>query len=187
VASATDLLMNADVMPPKDQLKQQLESDIEAAREHSGTAVMSEKDASAYALEAASLLEKLAITRGHAFDMSVAEGGLLQALNDTRPEIAKAAGRVLGTLNSSSAQNGLALKANSASTPVDVRVSLYHSLADSAKHIGNHLEPELVAELEQVVSQGTDPSIRDAAAEARGALDLPADAARTLILKQSKV
>jgi hypothetical protein len=38
-----------------------------------------------------------------------------------------------------------------------------------------------------VVSQGTDAPVRDAAAEARGALDLPADAARALIIKQSRV
>jgi HEAT repeat protein len=187
VATATDELMNADVIPPKAQLKDVLNADIETARQHSGTAVMSEQDASAYALEAATLLEKLAITRGQAFDMSVAEGGLLQALNDPRPEIAKAAGRVLATLKSPSAQNGLALKANSTATPVDVRVSLYHSLADSAKHIGNHLDGEMVSALEHVVTDSTDASIRDAAAEARGALDLPADAARMLILKQSKV
>jgi hypothetical protein len=187
LASATDLLMNSAQMPPKETAKDELKTAIEAAREHSGTAVMSEQEASAYALEAASLLEKLAITRGHAFDVSVAEGGLLAALNDSRPEIAKAAGRVLATLNSSSSQNGLALKANNASTPQDVRVSLYKSLADSAKHQGNHLDGEQVAALERVVSEGKVSDVRDAAAEARGALDLPADAARTLILKQSRM
>ena len=66
-------------------------------------------------------------------------------------------------------------------------MSLYQSLADSAKHIGNRLDSDQVAALEQVVTGSGDASIRDAAAEARGALDLPADAARTLILKQSKV
>jgi hypothetical protein len=187
LASATDLLMNSAQMPPKETAKDELKAAIEAARQHSGTAVMSEQDASAYALEAASLLEKLAINHGHAFDVSVAEGGLLSALNDARPEIAKAAGRVLATLTSTSSQNGLALKANSASTPQDVRVSLYKSLADSAKHQGNHLDSEEVAALEQVVTDSKQSDVRDAAAEARGALDLPADAARTLILKQSRM
>ena len=108
-------------------------------RQHSGTAVMSEADAAQYSLQAARLLEKLAITRGHALDVSVAEAGLLTALSDSRPEIAKAAGNVLGTLRSKSAQNGLAMKANNESTPTEVRVSLYQSLAESAKYIGNHL------------------------------------------------
>ena len=79
------------------------------------------------------------------------------------------------------------MKANNAATPSDVRVSLYESLAESAKHMGNHLEPDAIADLEAVVSEGTDAPVRDAAAEARGALDLPADAARTLILKQSRL
>jgi hypothetical protein len=68
-----------------------------------------------------------------------------------------------------------------------VRVSLYESLAESAKQIGNHLGSGQIEDLETVVSQGTDAPVRDAAAKARGALDLPADAARTLILKQSRV
>jgi HEAT repeat protein len=187
LASATDLLMNSDVIPPKATLKDELKADIDAAREHSGTAVMSEDVASSYSLQAASLLEKLALTRGHAFDMTVAEGGLLSALNDSRPPIAKAAGKVLATFNAVSAQNGLAMKANNAATPSDVRVSLYESLAESAKHMGNHLDSDAITGLETVVSEGTDPAVRDAAAKARGALDLPADAARTLILKQSRV
>ncbi len=187
LAGATDLLMNSDVIPPKATLKDELKADIDAAREHSGTAVMSEDEASSYSLQAASLLEKLALAHSHAFDMTVAEGGLLSALNDSRPPIAKAAGKVLATFNAVSAQNGLAMKANNAATPSDVRVSLYESLADSAKHMGNHLNSDEITDLETVVSEGTDPAVRDAAAEARGALDLPADAARTLILKQSRV
>ncbi len=187
LASATDLLMNAAVMPPKAVLKDELKADIDAAREHSGTAVMSEQDAQSYALQAASLLEKLAITRGHALDVSVAEAGLLTALSDSRPQIASAAGKVLGTLSSTSAQNGLALKANSPATPAEVRVSLYQSLAESAKHIGNHLDAEQIVDLEKVVSTSTESAVRDAAAEARRALNLPADQARTLILKQSRV
>jgi hypothetical protein len=187
VASATDLLMNAAVMPAKEALKDELKTDIEAARQHSGTAVMSEKDASDDALEAAALLERIAMTHGQAFNVSAAEAGLLTALSDSRPEIATAAGRVLATLNSDSAQNGLAMEANDAATPPDVRVSFYKSVAESAKHFGNRLASEQIAGLEKTVSDSKDSAIRDAAAQARGALNLPADAARTLILKQSRV
>jgi hypothetical protein len=187
VASATDLLMNSAVMPAKETLKDELKADIDAARVHSGTAVMSEKDASDDALEAAGLLERIAITHGQAFKMSIAEAGLLTALSDSRAQIATAAGRVLATLDSDSAQNGLAMKANDAATPPDVRVSFYKSVAESAKHFGNRLESEQIAELEKAVTDSKDAAIRDAAAEARGALDLPADAARTLIIKQSRV
>jgi hypothetical protein len=187
LSGSTDLLMNSDVIPPKATLKDELKADIESAREHSGTAVMSEDEASAYSLEAAALLEKLAVAHTKAFDMTVSEGGLLSALNDSRPAIAKAAGKVLATFNLVSAQNGLAMKANNAATPADVRVSLYESLAESAKHMGNHLNSDAITDLETVVSEGKDAPIRDAAAKARGALDLPADAARTLILKQSRL
>ena len=119
--------------------------------------------------------------------MSVAEAGLLTALSDSRPQIATAAGRVLATLNSASAQNGLAMKANDAATPAEVRVSFYQSVAESAKHIGNRLESGQIAGVEKTVMDSKDWAVRDAAAEARGALDLPADAARTLILRQSRM
>ena len=67
LAGATDLLMNSAVIPPKATLKDELKADIDAAREHSGTAVMSEEEASSYSLQAAALLEKLAITRRPCF------------------------------------------------------------------------------------------------------------------------
>lgn len=187
VQSATDPLMNSAIMPAKAALKENLAAEIETAREHSGIAVMTAPEAAAYALQAAAELQVLALTRGHALDVSVSEAGLLVALSDSRPEIAKAAGRVLGTLNSPSAQSGLAMKANQASTPADVRVSLYGSLGDSAKRLGNRLDSDQIALLEKVVAGDSNAAVRDAAAEARGALDLPADRARDLILKQSRV
>jgi hypothetical protein len=186
VMSATDSLMNGAIMPNKATMADDLKADIEAARQHSGTAVMTEQEATAYALQAAAVLQKVALTRGQAFDLSVAEGGLLSALNDKRGVIAMASGHVLSTINSSSAQNGLAIKANDEATPPEVRVSLYKSLADSAKHMGNHLDSAQISGLETVVSSSKAAEVRDAAAEARGALNLPADQARTLILKQSR-
>jgi hypothetical protein len=186
VMSATDSLMNAAVMPNKASMADDLKADIETARQHSGTAVMSDQEATTYALQAAAVLQKVALTRGQAFDLTVAEGGLLTALGDKRVVIAQAAGRVLSTINTASAQNGLAMKANDDATPAVVRVGLYESLADNAKHFGNHLDSAQISGLESVVSTNKTADVRDAAAEARGALDLPADQARTLILKQSR-
>ena len=57
------------------------------------------------------------------------------------------------------------MKANNEATPSEVRVSLYESLADSAKHIGNHLDSSQITVLESVVSGSTDAAVRDAAAE----------------------
>jgi len=185
--SATDPLMNAAIMPDKASLGPVLKGEIEKARRHAGSMSLAEDQATDYALRAADLLEKLAITHSPACDVGAAEPGLLTSLSDPRPQIAKAAGRVLCLLNSSSAQSGLAAKAIEDSTPADVRISLFKSLAASAKFFGNHLGPDQVALLEKIVSEEKNPQVRDAAAAARGALNLPADQARQLILQQSRV
>jgi hypothetical protein len=66
-----------------------------------------------------------------------------------------------------------------------VRVSLFKSLANSAKTYGNHLEASQVDLLQKQSVEISDAGLRSAAAEARGALDLPTDQARGLILQQS--
>jgi len=90
-------------------------------------------------------------------------------------------------LDSQPAQTGLATKALDAQTAAPVRVSLFKSLVVSAKFFGNRLGPDKIAQIEQTVAGEKDPAIRSAAAEARGALNLPADQARALILAQSKM
>jgi hypothetical protein len=138
-------------------------------------------------LRAADLLEEIALARAGVLNLAVGEPGILTALQDSRPQIVMAAGHVLSAVNLRSAQNALADKANDTATPDDVRISLYLSLAASAKFYGNHLASDKVDALEAVVNDGKNAPVQSAAATARGALNLPADEARTLILKQSKV
>jgi hypothetical protein len=187
VRSAPDPLLSTALMPAKDKLVDTLKIEIPNTLQHSGTPVMTDEQASAYARRAATLLANLAIARGQALDLSAAEDGTLKALSDSRPEIAQAAGRVLGMLDSATAQNGLADKAIDDQTPADVRVSFFKSLANSAKFYGNRLDSGKIASIETIVAQEKNSDVRAAAAEARGALNLPADQARTLILAQSKM
>jgi hypothetical protein len=187
VRSATDPLLSTVLMPPKEKLVDTLKIEIPNALRHSGTPAMTDEQASAYARRAATLLANLAIARGQALDLSAAEDGTLKALSDSRADIAEAAGRVLGMLDSQSAQNGLADKAIDDQTPADVRVSFFKSLANSAKFYGNRLDSGKVSQIETIVAQEKNSDVRAAAAEARGALNLPADQARTLILAQSKM
>jgi hypothetical protein len=162
----------------------QLAAAVEAARKKAGGLPMDEKVASDFALRAANLLSKLAISRGQVLDLSVAEQQLIAALGDPRPQIAKAVGDAVALLNSPRAQSGLADRATNAATPPDVRVSLYKSLATSAKFYGNHLEAGQVDELQQVVAGEKNLDVRSAAAEARGALNLAATDAKSLIIQR---
>ena len=160
---------------------------IEDARQRAGALPLDEKLAAEYALRSAELLGKLAISRGQVLDLSAAETTLLGALDDARPEIVKAVGNVLALLNSKQAQMALAAKAVDDKTAEDVKISLYKSLATSAKFFGNQLEGQQIDQIQKAVEAEKSLDVRGAAAEARGALNLPADQARTLIVNQSKM
>ncbi|HVT88375.1 MAG TPA: hypothetical protein VHD56_05950, partial [Tepidisphaeraceae bacterium] len=142
--------------------------------------------ATQYATRAGELLLKVGISRGQIYDLAPAKAALLGALSDTRPEIVKLSGQVLGLLNDKDAQAGLLVAAQEDKTAEEVRISLYRSLATNAKFFGNHLEGPQLSDLEKTVAEGTSLDIRSAAAEARGALNLPADQAKNLIVKQAK-
>jgi hypothetical protein len=120
-------------------------------------------------------------------DLSAAQNVLLASLNDARPEIVKIAGHVLGLMSSRDAQVGLLTVASDAKTADDVKISLYKSLSTSAKFFGNQLDPQQVQTLTKVVAEAQNLEVRSAAAEAHGALNLPADQAKSLIVNQSKV
>ena len=158
---------------------------IEQARKKAGGSPMDGKSASDFSLRAANLLARLAISRGQVFDLNVAEPMLLSALGDQRPDIVAAVGDAVALINSPRAQGALADRAADAKTPPANRINLYKSLALSAKFHGAHLDGNQVNDLQQVVSSEKNLDIRSAAAEARGALNLPAQAVQQLILQRN--
>lgn len=162
-----------------------LKTSVEAARKKSGSLPLDDKLATEYALKAADLLQWLA-GRTQAYDLLIAESTLQAALNDARPEIVKAAGNVLATLDSANVQPSLLSTAGGEKAADDVKVSLYKSLAKHAKQFGDRLNNEQHATLDKAVEEGNNLDVRSAAAEVRGALNLPADQAKALIIKQSR-
>ena len=106
-------------------------------------------------------------------------------MEDSRPEIVKLAGEGLALLNNDDAQKGILLKATTDGTADDVKISLFKSLATSAKFFGNKLDAGQVESLDHVVGEAKTPEVQSAAAEARGALNLPSDIAKKLILDQA--
>jgi len=98
----------------------------------------------------------------------------------------KSAGAVLGLVNVREAQAGLLTKAADEKTADDVKISLYKSLAQNAKFFGNQLEGSQVDALSKTVQDAANLEVRNAAAEARGSLNLPADQAKSLIVNQAK-
>ncbi|HEX8339299.1 MAG TPA: HEAT repeat domain-containing protein [Tepidisphaeraceae bacterium] len=163
-----------------------LKAAITSARETAGGLPLDAELATQYATRAGELIKQIAISRGQVLDLAPAQSTLLGALEDPRPEIVKLAGEGLGLMKTADAQKGLALKANTEGVADDVKVSLFKSLATSAKFFGNQLDEQQTSALENSVKSATNADVKAAAAEARGALNLPSEQAKALILDQSK-
>ncbi|HEY7090530.1 MAG TPA: hypothetical protein VH518_20700 [Tepidisphaeraceae bacterium] len=164
-----------------------LKSAIEAARAKAGALPMDPAVATDYATRAGNLMLKIGASRQGVYPLAPAKPTLLAALSDARPDIVKLSGQVLGWLNDKEAQSGLLAAASDEKAADDVKISLYKSLATNARNYGNMLESNQIDMLEKVVADATNLDVRSAAAEARGALNLPADQAKKLIVQQSKV
>ena len=157
---------------------------IDGARAKGASLALDAEMANSYATRAGQLLSNLAISNDNVLDLTAAEQTLLGAMNDARPDIIKSAGSVLARVNLKAAQPALLIAA-SAEKPDDVKISLYKSLAHNASTFGPQLEAAQVQTLEGTVVEAQNLDVRAAAAEARGALNLPAEEAKTLIINQS--
>ena len=68
-----------------------------------------------------------------------------------------------------------------------MKIALYKNLAHHAATFGRQIEGQQIEQLEKIVIDAPNLDVRASAAEARGALNLPAEQAKTLILNQSSV
>ena len=89
---------------------------------------------------------------------------------------------VLAWVNSAQVQPSLLAVARDEKTPPEVRVALFKGLAGNAKNFGNQLDPKQFGVIQQIVQKGDSPELRTAAAGAAGALNLPGEQAKRLIL-----
>ena len=162
-----------------------LKAAIESARQHGGLLPLDADTAAHYATRTADLLAKIAVNRSPVFDLTVTLNLLLSALEDSRPDIVKSDAIVLGLINSPEIQPALLSKASDDKTPDDLKIAC----------------PRLWPPIPAILA--TAPAARlpccrmswelpptsmcaPAAAEAHGALNLPADQAKLLIISQSR-
>jgi hypothetical protein len=145
------------------------------------------EQADAYSLRAAQAMLEVARSRNPVIDLSAAQPALLGATKDTRPDIRVLAGRILAHLNSPDAQRAIAVMALDAANDMNVRTAAFGSLVSSAKLGGNMLPDAVVSEIYKLIGAAeTDPALRAAAAAAYGALNLPSQKVRALILDQAR-
>jgi hypothetical protein len=152
-----------------------------------GVGGWTEQIANTYALRAAKVMLKLAQSRNRVIDLSLALNVLINATNDKRTEIRTVAGQILAHLNSPDAQRAIAAMALSSDNSLEVRISAFESLATSAKLNANMLIDQMIDGIYALISSDqTDAALRSAAAAAYGALNLPSQKVKDLILDQAK-
>ncbi|HQJ67895.1 MAG TPA: HEAT repeat domain-containing protein [Anaerohalosphaeraceae bacterium] len=148
---------------------------------------MDETLAERYSMRAMQTLEQLAVSGNQAVDLSVALDGLIEMTHSGAEAMRISAGRVLAYLSSPQAQRAIVEMAMEESNSMEVRTAAFASLAESAKRNGNLLLSEQIESLYQLVqSRQADAVLRQAAAGAFGALNLPSQRVKDLILEQAR-
>ena len=130
---------------------------------------------------------KVAVSRNPVIDLSLGQAALIASTKDSRQPIQVLAGQVLAYLKSPNAQRAIAAMALAAANDMNVRIEAFASLATSAKLNGNMLADDMIAAIYALTSSGqTPPELRAAAAAAYGALNLPSQKVKNLILDQAR-
>lgn len=143
--------------------------------------------AQSYALRSAQALLKLAVSRNPVIDLSQAQSAVIFVTTDKDKEIQVLAAQILSYLNSPNAQRAIADMAMNTGNEMDVRIAAFESLVNSAKLNGNLLSDAAVDAIYSLISTDqTDPVLRAGAAAAYGALNLPSQKVKDLILDQAR-
>ncbi len=140
-----------------------------------------------YAVRSAKVMLNLAQTRNTIIDLKLASEALKGATSDSRTEIQKLAGQILAYFDTADAQKSIADMGLNEKNGMDVRIEAFNSLALSAKINANKLDDGTIDAIYNIISsKDSDPQLRAVAASAFGALDLPSDKVKRLLLDQAK-
>lgn len=158
----------------------QLADAVKAALDKSGA--IDADAAQAYALRAAAVLRDLAVTGSTVLPLSPIKSTLVDGLSDPRRDVSVAVANVLADFDDAIAQQALLARGLNSEVDASLRITLLNALAANVRSYGSRLSESEVASLDQTVLSEADLDIRSAAAEVRGALNLPADQGKRLIL-----
>ncbi len=143
---------------------------------------MSPEDASAWAVKAADAIRLLGLTNNPVLDLKYTRPSLIESLADKRGEVQVAAAGALAMMNVPEAQRKIADLAVKGQAADKVRIAVFGSLSESVKKFGNLLTDEQAAGVLEVVNDAKAArEVRNAAAGALGALNLPSEKIKALI------
>ena len=157
-----------------------------AAAKIVGVSAMDAPAAASWTIRAANAVALLGMTANPVYDLSRTRGALTAVLSDRNAEVMMSAAKALASMGGAGAQQALADAAMDAKTPEKTRIEVFKLLGASLRRFGCQLTD---SHTQAVVSAVIDPkqpqSIRDAAAEVLGAMDLPSGQIKALILESS--
>ena len=143
---------------------------------------MDQAEAAQWAFIAAGRLEMLGLTRTPVFDLVRAEPALIDGLKSDRDEQTVACAQALSHVPRGSAQQALVDLAGTHATQA-VRIKAYLAAAESVRILGSQLDEARSAAIVDMVNSAAPEELRDAASELLGALDLPSEQIKSLIVR----
>jgi hypothetical protein len=145
------------------------------------------EDGDAYVLRSLNALQSVTDQRNRAFNTLLAQGALLAAIRSNNAEYKVIAGQALAGIHSATAQEAIATMALDDRNELATRISGFESLGDAARLHGSLLSAPVLRKMYDLIGSGeTDATLRAAAAMAFGALNLPSEHVKDLILDQAK-
>lgn len=161
-----------------------LQTAIHRVAKASGSAAVTPEVGNQLATEAARTLLSLAESGNPLFRPGEIEPALVATLASSDPALRELVATVLGYVPTSTAQNAVARIALSDDEAEPMRVAMFAALAKGAKRNGNHLSADLVERLTKSAESEPNLTLRTAASEALGALNLPSNPASAIIRNQ---
>ncbi len=150
-------------------------------QQRAGQARLDPALAQSLALEAAEALRRIAVDGRTVYDFGAAEPALIGALSSLDERLQITAASVLALARTPTAQRAIAHVALDGGQSPTLRLAAFDSLAESAKTNGPLLEDAQAKELIRLAKEEPELTMRTAASQALGALNLRADRAGEII------
>jgi HEAT repeat protein len=154
------------------------------AAKTTGATPLSAEQAATWSIGAAEAIRMLGMTGNPVYDISRTCAALSALLADRNAEVMMAAARALAAMGGAGAQQALAAAALEGKTAEQDRIGFFKVLGESLRRFGNQLTDQQAQAVVEVVTDAKQPqAVRDAAAEVLGAMDLPSEKIKSLILE----
>lgn len=154
---------------------------LEAIGQKEGSQPLDPELAISLALRAAEVLRLVALDGRTVIDYAPAIEALIAAMKADDPELRVRCANVLALMNTQPGQQAVAQMALDEGNAMELRIAAFDALAESAKRFGNMLATDQVGQVVSVAKDAEDLTLRTAASQALGALNLQIDEASEII------